>query len=169
MSHVLWFRKFSRAKHCIGCVCKGSAHPSMASVVCSDAQQTKYSFECPLTLRRKDKCALLCLRKLGWARHRIYYVCGGPSQQSTTFTVFEALKGKDKYGTIVSPEAQPSKIWHVLCVPNAEPNRVCTFCWFRRLHWPLSEALYLLGFLGCFKSPSNVYYLSLRFRRPSPA
>ena len=130
MWHVLCFRKFSRAKHCIGCFCKGSAHPSMAFVVCSDARRTKYSFECPLKLRRNDKCALLCFRKLSRATRRIYYVCGGPSQQRITFTDFRDLEGKISVALSRFRRISRAKPCIFCEVPTPNPTKYALFIYF---------------------------------------
>ena len=81
----------------------------MALFVCADPQQTKYNFECPLKLRRKDKCAVLFFRKLSWARHRVYYVCGGPSHSSITFTVFWDFEEKQKEGQDIYQNGKEAK------------------------------------------------------------
>ena len=163
----MFFRKLNWGKYRTCCVCEGSAHPSMAFVVCSNAQQTKYSFECPLKLRRKDKCALLCFRKLSWARHRIYYVWGGPSQQSMAFIVFWEFGGKISVALLCF--RKPSRAKHCMCCvfPTPSPTKYALLLLMSKA--PPSEASYLLCLLVFLKCPSNVYHLSLRFRRPSPA
>ena len=108
---------------------------SMTFLVCSDARQTKYSIYCLSKLRRKDKCALLCFRRLSWAKHWIYYLLelhGRPIPAKYSIYSLLRLWRKDKCGTIMFSKAKPSKTLPVLCVSNTQPSKVWN--WFRKLH-----------------------------------
>ena len=165
-----------RSKRGMFCVFESSAEQNIALAVFAKAQPIQVWHSLCLRTLSEQCIALNVLWHSGGKISVHYCVFEKSAEQDIELAMCAAahpskikhlLSRRTKCGTIVFSKAQPSKTLCVLCVSNTQPNTVWLLFLISKA--PGSTASCLPCLLVLLKSPSDVYHLSLRFRKTRPA